>query len=176
MAWTTPKTDWADGNLVSASQLNELGANLDILHRRAFVQVHNSGNTSIPNSSAQVISFGTIRYRTLTSMFSTTTSSRLIAPFDGLYMIQATARWVNAASNDAGHRWISVKNQSGTSFITNYLSNPSDYNDTMELNVLRLLSQNDYIELEVSQNSGAALNINNVVFSIVYLGDFVHVP
>ncbi len=35
MAWTTPKTDWTTGELVSASDMNSIGANLAALKQKA---------------------------------------------------------------------------------------------------------------------------------------------
>ena len=36
MAWTTPKTDWTTGELVSASDMNSIGANLAALKQKAI--------------------------------------------------------------------------------------------------------------------------------------------
>ncbi len=36
MAWTTPKTDWTTGELVSASDMNSIGENLNTLRQKAI--------------------------------------------------------------------------------------------------------------------------------------------
>ncbi len=47
MAWTTPKTDWATGDLVAASNLNEIGDNFNALMTR----LENGASSSIDRST-----------------------------------------------------------------------------------------------------------------------------
>ena len=43
MAWTTPKTDWETGELVAASDMNEIGENLAVLKTSGNGGLHNDG-------------------------------------------------------------------------------------------------------------------------------------
>lgn len=37
MAWTTPKTDWIPNDVVSSADLNQVGANLNVLRNTIFI-------------------------------------------------------------------------------------------------------------------------------------------
>ena len=54
MAWTTPKTNWATGELVTAEDMNAVGENLGVLERlRSTVAVYTTTeDISAPNSNS----------------------------------------------------------------------------------------------------------------------------
>src|SRR5687768_2778312 len=106
MAWGEPKTNWNDGELVDAADMNEIGNDLIFLHEPAFVSVNNTADVSIENNIATSFPFNNDRLKTVTSMHSTSSqTTRLKPPYDGLYYIHGQVQW---AANSTGNRQVRI--------------------------------------------------------------------
>jgi len=78
MAWTTPKTDWATGELVSASDLNAVNENLAALKNPATVVYTSTEDIAVPNHST----FTDIDSNKF-NLTITTTGGDVLVNFDG---------------------------------------------------------------------------------------------
>jgi hypothetical protein len=172
MAWTTPVTNWANNDLVSASHLNAIGNNLVYLNEPAFANVYNNGTVSIPNNAATAITFEDVRNETVSSMQGAN-QARLNAPYDGIYLLIGQVIW-NA--NGTGSRYIQLTLNGSAIARTQRGSVSASYQEAMEVSAIRNLDagNNDYIQLEAWQNSGASLDLTTTSYTpalmMIYLG------
>ena len=77
MAWTTPKTDWAIGELVTAADMNAIGENLRILRSR-----ESAAYTTPSNISARSNAFSDVDDENL-NLTITTTGGDVLVHFSG---------------------------------------------------------------------------------------------
>lgn len=79
MAWTTPKTDWATGELVSASDMNTVNENLATLKNPATAVYTTTEDITVPNRST----FTDIDSNKF-NLTITTTGGDVLVNFDGV--------------------------------------------------------------------------------------------
>jgi hypothetical protein len=86
--------------------------------------------------------------------------ARLVAPVAGIYMVSATIQW---ASNGAGtYRYASLRKNGAPTVLSLSSVAPVQGNLTAQTVSAQLsLAQDDYVEVYVAQDSGAALNVFN---------------
>ena len=92
MAWNTPKTDWTTDDGILASDLNEIGENLETLydgnvHDKAIITLTNLVITEI-DSFKMVVTAGALGYITITK---TKILTNLISSFKGSAIISLGA-------------------------------------------------------------------------------------
>jgi hypothetical protein len=113
----------------------------------------------IPNNTMTVVSFGTEAYDPA-GMHAAARPARLVAPVAGIYMVSATIQW---ASNGAGtYRYASLRKNGAPTVLSLSSVAPVQGNLTAQTVSAQLsLAQDDYVEVYVAQDSGAALNVFN---------------
>jgi protein involved in polysaccharide export with SLBB domain len=125
------------------------------------VRCYNNANISIANSTVTTLTFNTNRFDQGTSVpqhSTATNTSRLTCQQAGVYIITGNVQFDN---NSTGGReaWIILNGTTSLArkvvLATSGLSAPQDLSLTTEY----YLSVGDYVEFQVWQNSGGALNI-----------------
>lgn len=126
------------------------------LFKRAGARVYNSGDTSINHATATSLTFDTQRYDTdgIHSLIANT--SRLTCQTAGKYVINGNIRW---AANAVGSRIIII-NLNGITGIAQIIINTTIGAAKTDMNITTIydLAVSDYVELQVYQDSGGALD------------------
>ena len=127
------------------------GGNPDIGAR-----VYNSANISIPHNTNTILTFDSERWDTDTIHDTTTNTSRLTCKTAGKYIISAG---VEFSADTAQQRQVKIL-LNGTTVIA-YHSNDTSNVPTprFAISTPYNLAVNDYVEVQVYQNSGSALNV-----------------
>lgn len=136
----------------SNSTLQELFVTVPPPSVRAF----NGVGVDVPNNAATVVTFNSDRFINPTSMHSTAVNaSRLVAPSSGVYLATAHVAW-NAFSS-VGIREIRLLVNGVTIIAADRTRvDPSVANITPQtISALYNLSANDYVEMNVLQDSGS---------------------
>ena len=125
-----------------------------------------SATQSIPNTTVTALTFDTTIYDT-NSFFDVLTPTRLTCTLAGIYVITGAFR---IDSNATGQRQIRItRNGADIIALENQLP-VSTILTNIGITTQYQLAVNDYVEISVFQNSGGALNINNVdVFSPIFM-------
>jgi hypothetical protein len=124
--------------------------------------VRRSNAQSIANNTSTAVSFDTVVTDSY-SMFSSSYPTRLRAPVAGLYAIATTITW---QANSSGGRYIHIRVNGSTVISRSVSSSVSSSNEEGQVAfVIYYLNANDYVEIIVYQNSGAALNLNAVNYT-----------
>jgi hypothetical protein len=122
-------------------------------HVRAF----NSANISIPNSAFTAVTLDSERWDTgtATEQHSTSTNTdRLTCRQTGLYVIGANIEW---ASSALGERIVSLM-LNGSTEVARARQAPSAGETAQNIHTQYRLTSGDYVNCQVFQNSGGALN------------------
>ena len=178
MAWTDPKT-WADGDVVTASELNtHVRDNLNELRGAQTCRVYRSVTQSLSNDTYALIGMNQ-ETSDVPGWHSTVTNDPRITPtVAGLYLIVAGASF---AHNTTGSREIVIVRNglggvsvasTGRNIAVNAAGSLSaNFNVT---GVFPANGSTDYFSLAAWQNSGGALNVNGGEFltwlSVTFLG------
>jgi hypothetical protein len=125
------------------------------------VRVYDGSTQSISNNSRTAVAFDTESYDTDTMHDNSTNNERLIAKTAGKYIISGN---IGFAANATGEReaWINhsadgdiaAATRAGEGDRTNYMSVTTAYD----------MAADEYVVLQVYQNSGGSLNVNNGVW------------
>lgn len=157
----TPRT-WVAGAVLTAAQLNaDVRDNTDFLLTSApAVRVYNSANISISNNTVTALTFDTERYDVGSGMHSTSVNTgRLTVPTGcgGKYHIGASLVF---AANATGRRYAAIR-LNGTTLIAIQIepTNSGTYATGIQVSCDYALAAADYVEVEVYQDSGGALNV-----------------
>jgi len=120
-----------------------------------------SGNQSLTNNVETPVTWDVFEINENTSMLSSIISSRIIALEKGLYDVTYTAAFATGAGNK--RLCYLIKNGLGSATLQRYATiqiSPVSMNETVVTGYYPIsLEKNDYIELIVLQDSGAALNL-----------------
>jgi hypothetical protein len=113
---------------------------------------------AITDSTQTALSLNSERWDTDTIHDTVTNNSRLTAKTAGYYQIEGNIRW---AANNSGRREIYITLNGSTELAS--VDEWTASAQTMDMNVSTTysLSVNDYVELEVWQNTGGDLNVNS---------------
>ena len=114
---------------------------------------------SIPNSAWTTIVFTSERWDTH-DMFDTSKSTvRIVVPFDGMYLLGGQIQF---AGSSTGGRFVRLLVNGATEIgMQSLLESGLAYDVRLIVVSLASLTAGSYVELQVWQNSGAALNINS---------------
>lgn len=123
-------------------------------------RVFHSLDQSIPNATHTMLSFNTEIFDTDSIHDNVTNNSRLTCKTAGKYIIGCAVRWTE---RNTGFRWLGVR-LNGTSWIViKQRSAEADQRHYEILVTLYSLAVSDYVELDVYQNSGGALDCDTAV-------------
>jgi hypothetical protein len=127
-------------------------------------------NQSIANATFTIANFGSENFDTNTFHDNTTNNSRMTIPSGkgGYYLVTCAMQF---ASNDTGFRAV-ILNKNGSNYQNlNWVDADSGNNIWASGSATVSCVPTDYLEIEVYQNSGGALNLNaGSNFTISYLG------
>lgn len=114
---------------------------------------------SIASSTFTVMAFDVEQYDYGNFHSTTTNTSRLVAPVDGIYRIAYTAGINSAAGGSERSFWVAVNGNGGAGAQRYAVSTfPPGAQNTRNGSCELQLAANDYVELWVYQDSGGALN------------------
>ena len=153
-----------DGDTVAG--VLKVDAGKDVAYLRGIgARVYNDANISINANTTTALTFNQERFDTDTIHDTGSNTNRLTATTAGVYSIWGQANW---AAHATGYRGVQLT-LNGTTAIADTLINASAVpNNTPHqfVSTIYELSATDYIELDVYQNSGGALNVTaNANFS-----------
>lgn len=116
-------------------------------------RVYNSANISISNNAWTSLTFNTERFDDNSFHSTVSNTSRLTAPGAGLYLIWGNVEWAVNATGNRNMRLL----LNGTTVIAQ-VSEAATGEYRYQVSTIYSLSASDYIELQVLQTSGGALN------------------
>jgi len=136
--------------------------------------VYRTSAVSWANNAWSPVSFESIYWEEkpswLASHWASGDPSKLTARAYGIYSINASIRF---AANATGQRGVAII-KNGVSICTSYLQTTSAGTPQVHIATHWLMNVGDYIQVNVFQNSGAALNLeylsNGINFSMVKVG------
>lgn len=122
-------------------------------------RVYHDKNQSIPNNTWTTLDFNSERYDTDTMHYPVVNSSRLTCKTAGKYIISINVRFPASGANAQGLlMWLNTTNYICYTQFTKATAG-SWY---MTQTTIYQLAVGDYVEVQVFQNSGGALNIESV--------------
>jgi hypothetical protein len=119
-------------------------------------RVHRTSNQSIPNNAATIISFDAARYNVGPMWAAAPNPTRLTAQRGGVYSITANFAW---AAQAGGFRSANIILNGATIIAIDSSMLLSNNGCDMHVSTNYKLTPGDYIELQVYQNSGVAVNV-----------------
>jgi len=120
-------------------------------------RVYHSVAQSIASATTTYLSFDSERFDTDGIHDPVTNNSRLTCQTAGKYFISATILW---GSNTTGYRQLGLRlNGVTTIALDRRNTNATAFNPAMTVSTLYNLSAGDYVETQVYQNSGGALDV-----------------
>lgn len=124
--------------------------------------VTHSAGQSIAHNSVAILAFDTERYDPSGMHDTATNNSRVTIAAPGRYRLMAGVEW---AANANGQRALNLK-LNGTTVLASVLDSATAALGVRELVAIEYqLAAGDYIEVEVYQNSGGALNVTQQTYS-----------
>lgn len=122
-------------------------------------RVFHAANQSIPNNAVTILAFNSERYDTDVMHDTVTNNSRITVNKAGKYLVTANVQFdINAT----GRRLIGVV-LNGTTEFARHAVGPSPADVTaLHISTIRNLAKGDFLEVQVFQTSGAALNVTSV--------------
>jgi len=120
-------------------------------------RAYNSATQAIPNNAYTIVALNSERYDTDEIHDLVVNNSRLTCKTAGTYAITASIRW---AANNAGHRTLRIKVSGTTAIAVSRINSTTDTISMMAVATLWALAVGQYVEIEVHQTSGGALNLD----------------
>jgi hypothetical protein len=159
-AWTTPKEDWANGNVPTAAQLTAIGTNIQNLRycRGAAAAVRLTANQSIANNTVTSVDWDETEFELGSMWPGGSGNTHLVAAVAGRYGFWISVHW---GPNNAGARYHGIRVNSTTVYDileSRRLSTTTlghHLNSYVELD----LAASAQVDLRVWQNSGGALAV-----------------
>lgn len=157
---------WADGSgggtSIDAADLNKIEAGVFEAHLQPAVRVTHSAAQSIATATPTTLAFNTERFDTAggaadTQHDTVTNNSRLTCKYAGKYQISAH---IEFAANSTGVRQLELRVNATTTVAFTELNATTIGSQRLDVTTLWDLAVNDFVEVRVTQNSGAALNLN----------------
>lgn len=148
-----------DGERLPSAKFNEAMEilNTDLSAVPAIgARVYHNANQSITDATVTFLSFNNERWDTNSFHDNTTNNSRLTCPLAGKHLIVCTLEF---ASNATGFRQANFK-LNNTTYIGGLVCvSVTGAGTFVGITTIYNLALNDYIQVEVYQNSGGALNV-----------------
>lgn len=135
-------------------------------------RVYNSANISISDATFTDLTFNSERYDTNTIHSTSSNSNRITLPYAGKWLI---AGHVAFASNATGVRAVRLYKNGATELARQQSNAVVGFDTMISVSTADVFAVNDYVTLNVYQNSGGALNVLNAAnyspeFWCQYLG------
>jgi hypothetical protein len=132
----------------------------DIAYRilQPSCRVYNNANISVNDSTATGLTFNSERWDNNNLHDLTVNTGRLTCRKRGIYSISCNVRF---ASNAVGYRLVYIKINGGSSISSMLTNAVSGVGTRISISTQYELQVNDYVEVEVYQTSGGALNIES---------------
>lgn len=172
MPYTTPVT-FVAGDVLTAAQMNtQVRDNVSFLANPPACRVFHSVAQATTSGSAAVCAFDSERLDTDNMHSTSVNNGRITFNTAGLYYVQALIRW---QQNGTGYRDIGIW-KLGTTAIAYDIIQPLSVNVTIhQVSTIYKFIVGDWVQLNVFQNSGGALNIDSTAesspeFSAVWVG------
>lgn len=146
--------DLAAGSSPTFAALSLTGKLLTSTARAA--RAYHSTNTSITNDTLTVLSFDSEVVDEDTIHSTSSNTSRLTAQVTGWYLVAASVEW---AANTVGYRQLNLRLNGGNSIAHQRQSATPTTSATQSIATLIKLTVGDYVEVQVRQTSGGALNV-----------------
>ena len=157
----TPLTTRATGYKVTAPDWNALVDAINLLAEAPTARVTHGSAQSIANATESVIAFNTEVFDSHALHDTVTNNSRITIPSgeDGHYLIGANLEW---AGDVDGIRRIWIR-KNGTDQLAEVVSPSNGATTVVRQSVVTVaeLAAGDYVEVAVTHNAGAGLNVNN---------------
>jgi len=157
MPYTSPATV-VTGTTIASTWGNSVKAATDYLANPPACRVYNSANISIAVSGTpQMLTYDSERYDT-NSMHSTSSlTGRITFNTAGLYVVNSQVFFAN---NPTGERFVAIVLNGATVIVRNQFgANASGGPWRAQATTIYKFAVGDYVETQVYQTSGAALNV-----------------
>lgn len=118
--------------------------------------VYNNANQNVNDTTWTKLAFNSERFDTDTIHDNSTNNSRLTCNTAGKYLIIGNVTWDNNTTNS---RYLSILLNNGT-FLTNNHFSAAIANVDQSVSIIYDLAVNDYVELQVYQDSGGTRTVN----------------
>lgn len=156
MAYTVPKTQVAGTPILSADWNTYIRDNILFLANPPACRVYRSTNQSIPHiTPTTAITFNSERFDTAAMHSTSVATSRITFPVAGLYMVGGAVRMEAASDYNQIALIINL-----TDTIDIAIQNTTDVdislNPELSVSTLYKFAVNDWIELQIYQQNGAA--------------------
>jgi hypothetical protein len=124
--------------------------------RGSYCRVYHNAAQSIPDNALTILAFNSEREDT-DGVHSTVTNNSRLTPPVGVYVVAASIRFAN---NATGYRGVFLK-VNGATYISvgTVAAVNGNTTDVLTLSPPYRFNGTDYVEVEVIQNSGGALNV-----------------
>lgn len=150
-------TGAVSGERVDASTMNLAGRITPTDTAFPAARVFNSVAQSIATVTNTILTFDSERFDTDAIHSTTATTSRLTATTAGVYAISASIEWASVAATDPRH--IRLKLNGLTDIAKSRTAAPGGAVHEQSITTLYKLAAGEYVEVEVRQASGGALNV-----------------
>lgn len=162
---------FAVGEVVTADNINTLYSGISFLENRPLFKATTTVNVSIPNSAFTVVTWNNNVVDTYNGHSVTTNTSRYTAQVAGWYWATADTQWANNATGirDA------LFSVNGTTLGETFVGGWTGWNNSGLSGGLAaapgpiFLNVNDFLEVQVFQNSGGALNLVVGMFAAIWI-------
>lgn len=146
-----------DGERLPSAKFNEAMQILNTDAEFVGARVYNNANISINNNTDTALTFNSERYDSSAIHSTSTNTGRLTFPVAGKWRVHGNVRF---AANATGIRAVYIV-LNGTTIIGNVLGNNTGatFQPTLQVSADYGFALNDYVTLNVFQDSGGALNV-----------------
>lgn len=138
-----------------AAAIADLEAQIDAVGSQPACRVYNSGALSVNNTTLTALTFNSERHDPDAMHSTSSNTSRITIPEDGLYVVGAGVQW---DSNSTGYRYIGIFLNGGATQLVGHRQPAHSFNEMVVETVYKFVA-GDYIEVKAEQSSGGALNV-----------------
>ena len=125
------------------------------------VRVYDGSTQSISNNSRTAVAFDTESYDTETMHDTSTNNERLIAKTAGKYLMTAS---IGFSANATGEREAWINHSADGDIAGASRAGEGDRTNYVAVSTVYDMAADEYVVLQVYQNSGGSLNVNNGVW------------
>jgi hypothetical protein len=159
------KQVWIDNNganPVSAARMGVLEEGILDVSQAPAVHVFHNAAQATTSGVTLVLAFNSERYDQAGGVASTqhdtvTNNSRLTALYAGIYMIVCNVEWAASAASD---RTLTIRLNAATNIAVD-TATPNANTFRQQVAIIYSLAVNDFVEVNATQTTGGALNINS---------------
>ena len=168
--YNTLTSDVTAGSVLTATLFNQVQTNVRNYRVPPACSVARTATQSINSATDTRIAFTAgAEFDTESPsdpMFSSGSNTRITIQTTGIYIVTANLRW---AANSTGVRYCTIWKNGAAVASLGYAS-PGSVDGDMSSSRVISLADNDYLEMNVYQTSGVALNINWAYLAAAWVG------